>query len=87
MDEVKAIITLRNGKEIEQPVPKPAGETKEEEKIESKHIFIKEYSMKKSMPTPFPQALRGKNKASKQESILEVLRKVKVNIPLLEMIK
>ena len=31
MDEVKAIITLRIGKEIEQPVPKPAGETREKE--------------------------------------------------------
>ena len=39
------------------------------------------------MPPPFPQALRGKNKASKQEGILEVLRQVKVNIPLLDMIK
>ena len=87
MDEVKAIITLRSGKEIEQPVPKPIGETREEEEVESKHIFIKEYSMKKTMPPPFPQALRGKKKASKQEGILEVLRQVKVNIPLLDMIK
>ena len=36
---------------------------------------------------PFPQALRGKKKALKQEGILEVLRQVKVNIPLLDMIK
>ena len=43
--------------------------------------------MKKSMSPPFPQALRGKKKASKQEGILEVLRQVKVNIPLLDMIK
>ena len=28
MDEVKAIITLRSGKEIKQPMPKPAGETR-----------------------------------------------------------
>ena len=39
------------------------------------------------MPPPFPQALRGKNKAPKQEGILEMLRQVKVNIPLLDMIK
>ena len=43
--------------------------------------------MKKSMPPPFPQALRDKKKASKQAGILEVLRQVKVNIPLLDMIK
>ena len=87
MDEVKAIITLRSGKEIEQLVPKPAGETRGEEEVEPEHIFIKEDSMKKSMPPPFPQALRGKKKTSKQEGILEVLRQVKVNIPLLDMIK
>ena len=87
MDEVKAIITLRSGKEIEQPVPKPVGETREKEEVEPKQIFIKEDSMKKNMPAPFPQALRGKKKASKQASILEVLRQVKVNIPLLNMIK
>ena len=43
--------------------------------------------MKESRASPFPQALRGKKKASKQEGILEVLRQVKVNIPLLDMIK
>ena len=43
--------------------------------------------MKESMPPPFPQALRSKRKAFKQEGILEVLRQVKVNIPLVDMIK
>ena len=85
MDEVQAIITLRSGKEIEQP--KQAGKTREKEEVEPENVLIKEDSMKKSMPPPFPQALRGKNKASKQEGILEVLRQVKVNIPLLDMIK
>ena len=87
MDEVKVVITLRNGKQVDQPVPKPAEETREEEEVEPTHIFIKEDSMKNSMPPPFPQALRGKKKASKQAGILEVLRQVKVNIPLLDMIK
>ena len=87
MDEVKAIITLRSGKEIEQPVSKPAVETREKEEVEPDHIFIKGDSMKTSMPPPFPHALGGKKKASKQEGILEVLRQVKVNIPLLDMIK
>ena len=70
MDEVKTIITLRSGKEIEQPMPKPAGETREEEEVEPEHIFFKEDSTKKSMPPPFPQSLRGKKKASKQAGIL-----------------
>ena len=87
MDEVQDIITLRSGKEIEQSGPKPARKTEEQEEVEPEHIIIKEDSMKKSMPPLFPQALRGKKKASKQEGILEVLRQVKVNIPLLDMIK
>ena len=55
--------------------------------MEQEHIIIKEDSMKKSMPPPFPQALKGKKKASNQTEILEVLRQVKVNIPLLDIIK
>ena len=43
--------------------------------------------MKRCMPPPFPQALRSKKKASHQAGILEVLRQVKVNIPLLDIIK
>ena len=55
--------------------------------MQSEHIIIKEDSMKKNMPPPFPQAFKGKKKASNQTEILEMLRQVKVNIPLLNMIK
>ena len=68
-------------------MPKPVEETNEEKEVEQEHIIIKEDSMKKSMPPQFPQALKGKKKASNQTEILEVLRQVKVNIPLLDMIK
>ena len=87
MDEVKAIITLRSGKEVEQPMPKPVKETRKGEELEPEHIFLKEDSMKHCMPPPFPQALGSKKKASQQAGILEVLRQVKVNIPLLDIIK
>ena len=43
--------------------------------------------MKKSMPPPFPQSLRGKKGVNNPTEIFEVLRQVKVNIPLLDMIK
>ena len=44
--------------------------------------------MKKNMPPPFPQALReARKKITNQAEIWEVLRQVKVNIPLLDMIK
>ena len=87
MDEVKAIITLRSGKEVDQPMPKPVEESRQGEELHSEHILIKEDSMKYSIPPPFLQALRGKKKTSQQADILEVLRQVKVNIPLLDIIK
>ena len=49
--------------------------------------MIKEDAVKKSTPPHFPQALKGKKKAINQVEILEVLSQVKVNIPLLDMIK
>ena len=60
MDEVKAVITLRSGKEVEQPVPKPAEEGTEEKEAEPKEkepkpekIVIKEDAEKKSTPHLF----------------------------------
>ncbi|RVW25248.1 Transposon Tf2-11 polyprotein [Vitis vinifera] len=50
-------------------------------------ILLKEGMMKKHMPPPFPQALRGKKPIKNASEILDVLRQVKVNIPLLDMIK
>ena len=60
---------------------------KEDKEEELERIVIKEDMMKKSMPPPFPQALRSKKKVSNQTEILKVLRQVKVKIPLLDMIK
>ena len=59
MDEVKSIITLRTGKEIDQPVPMTAQETEKEKEAEPERIIIREHSMKKNRPPPFHQALRG----------------------------
>ena len=87
IDEVKAVTTLRSGKEVEQPVPKPAEEGQEAKEVEPEELVIKEDAVKKSTPPPFPQALKSKKKAINQADILEVLRQVKVNIPLLDMIK
>ena len=70
MDEVQEIITLRSGKGIEQLGPKTVGKAREKEEVEPEHVFIKDDSIKESMPLPFPQALRGKKWASKQEGIL-----------------
>ncbi|RVW78135.1 hypothetical protein CK203_049716 [Vitis vinifera] len=49
--------------------------------------LLKEEMLKKSTFPPFPQALHGKKGVRNAAEILEVLRQVKVNIPLLDMIK
>ena len=58
IDEVKAVITLRSGKEVERPIPKPTELYKEEKEVEQKKIVIKEDAVKKRTPPPFPQALK-----------------------------
>nr|CAN70203.1 hypothetical protein VITISV_010325 [Vitis vinifera] len=109
--DVKALITLRSGKKIEQPTPKSHVEKEEEMKkgkeMEDKESeiseekkdsdstmkaisekeLLKEEMLKKSTSPPFPQALHGKKGVRNAAEILEVLRQVKVNIPLLDMIK
>ena len=66
LDEVKAIITLRSGKEIEQPMPMTAQEIEKEKEVEPERIITSEDSVKKKkMPSLFPQALRGKKKNPK----------------------
>ena len=74
IDEVKAIITLRSGKEVKQPVPKPTEEGQEEKEAEPEEEVIKENAVKKSTPPHFLQALKAKKKAINQAEILEVLR-------------
>ena len=54
---MKAIITLRSGREIEQPVPETAEETCKEQEAEPERVIISEDSMKHCIPPPFPQAL------------------------------
>ena len=74
MDEVKAIITLRSGKELKQPVPKPTEEGQKVKEAEPDEVVTKEPAAKNSTPLSFPQALKAKKKAINQAEILEVLR-------------
>ena len=87
IDEVKAVVTLRSGRELQTAVPKldksaPEGAEplQEEQSVAKKEVKIR-------IPPPFPQVLRKKKNRVNQTEMLEVLRKVKVNIPLLDMIK
>ena len=47
MDEVKSIITLRSGRETEQPVPMTAKETYKENEAEPERVIISEDPEKK----------------------------------------
>ena len=87
MDEVKVIITLRSGKELKQPAPKAIEQGQEAKEAEPKEVVTRETAVKNNTPPPFPQAIKAKKKTINQAKILEVLRQVKVNIPLLDMIK
>ena len=86
-DEVKAVVTLSSGKELKPAVPElvksapTIADPLQEEQSASKE------EVKISVPPPFPQVLRKKKNFVNQTEMLEVLRKVKVNIPLLDMIK
>ena len=71
MDEVKAIITLRTGRKVEQPMPKLLDETKEGEDEELEMIVIKEDMVKRCMPPPFPQAVRGKKGVNNSSDIIK----------------
>ena len=86
-DEVKAVVTLRSGRELKTAVqelvksaPVVTGPLQEESSVAKKEAKIQ-------IPPPFPQAIQKKKNHVKQTEILEVLREVKVNIPLLDMIK
>ena len=111
--DVKALITLRSGKKVKLPTPKPHVEEEEEEETKKREeikgkkkdisegkedhdstvnvnpekVLIKEEMLKKHTSPPFPQALHGKKGIRNASEILEVLRQVKVNIPLLDIIK
>ena len=63
INEVKAVITLRSGKEVEQPVPKLVEEGYEAKEAEPEKEVIKENAVKNSTRPPFPQALKAKKKA------------------------
>ena len=64
IDEVKAVITLGSGKEVEQPVPKLVELDKEEKEAEPEKILIKEDAVKNNTTPHFPQALKARRRPS-----------------------
>ena len=87
IDEVKVVVTLRSGKELRPAVPALANSAPTVADPPEEEQSRKREEVKTSVPPPFPQALRKKKNSVNQTEMLEVLRQVKVNIPLLDMIK
>ncbi|XP_071940137.1 uncharacterized protein [Coffea arabica] len=88
---------LRSGKEIQGPEP-VISKDKDEEKIENElekedsngadpKVFLDPIITVKTNPPPFPSRLEKSKKQDKEKEILEVFRKVEINIPLLDAIK
>ena len=86
IDEVKAVVTLRIGIELRPAVPNPAKKASTVvEPLEEEQPTEEE--VKHNVPPHFPQTLQKRKNSVNQTEILEVLQQVKVNIPLLDMIK
>ena len=89
-EEVKVVTILRSGKEIDKSSPlvtKKSKETlveKEKDEIESLGLDDIEQC---PIPPPFPQALKLTKKLDTTSEILEHLHQVKINFPLLHVIK
>nr|XP_027068970.1 uncharacterized protein LOC113694266 [Coffea arabica] len=90
-------MTLRNGKEIQGPetvIPKDKDEEKIENELEREDsnganpkVLPDPIITVKTNPPHFPSRLEKSKKQDKEKEILEVFRKVEINIPLLDAIK
>ncbi|XP_027067491.2 uncharacterized protein [Coffea arabica] len=90
-------ITLRSGKEIQGPelvIPKDKNDERIEKELEEEGRSNKDpkvlpdpFITVKTNPPPFPNRLEKPKKQDKEKEILEVFRKVAINIPLLDAIK
>ena len=87
IDEVKAGVTLRSGKELKPATPTQTKIAPTVFDPSEEEQSTKMEEVRPSVPPHFPQALRQKKNSVNQTEILEVLRQAKVNIPLLDMIK
>jgi hypothetical protein len=89
MDQVKSVITLRSGKVIEKPTPEPCEKNDEsisegKERVEFEHCKEKTDSLP---ALPFPHAMTKQRKVNHNSEIFETFKQVRINIPLLDVIK
>ena len=86
-DEVKAVVTLRSGRELKTAVPEQVKSAPVVTEPLQEESSVAKKEAKTQISPPFPQTIQKKKNHDKQTEILEVLREVKINIPLLDMIK
>uniref|UniRef100_A0A2N9FPM7 Retrotransposon gag domain-containing protein n=1 Tax=Fagus sylvatica TaxID=28930 RepID=A0A2N9FPM7_FAGSY len=87
-EEVKFITILRSGKEIGKDAPKANEKSKETPAEKDESGIAKSNDIEKCpFPTPFSQALKLPKNLDVTSEILEHLHQVKVNLPLLHLIK
>ncbi|XP_071924706.1 uncharacterized protein [Coffea arabica] len=90
-------MTLRSGKEVQGPepvIPKDKDEERIEKELEEEGTDNKNAKVPsnpiptaKTNPPPFPSRLEKPKKQDKEKEVLEIFRKVEINIPLLDAIK
>ena len=68
LNEVKAIITLRSGKELTKPSPKVIDPGQEAMETEPEEVVIKQTVEKNKPSPPFPQSLKTKKKADRPKT-------------------
>ena len=87
-DEVKSITILRSGKEIRKDAPKANEKSKETPAENDENGIAKSNDIEKCpFPALFLQALKLPKNLDVTSEILEHLHQVKVNLPLLHLIK
>ena len=74
IDEVKAVVNLRSGKELKPAIPAPTKTAPTVVDPPEEEQSVAREEVKPNVPPHFPQALRKKKNLVNQTKILEVLR-------------
>jgi hypothetical protein len=87
-EEVKSVTILRSGKEIGKGAPKTNEKSRDTLAKKDENEIAKSNDIEKCpFPAPFPQALKLPKNLDVTSEILEHLHQIKVNLPLLHLIK
>ncbi|XP_026445216.1 uncharacterized protein LOC113345757 isoform X1 [Papaver somniferum] len=87
LEQANVVTTLRSGKVIETPMK--VNEPEKSPKLKSSHSDVQneQSEIEKKMHAPFPNRLLSTKQLADNKDILDVFQQVKINIPLLSVIK